>query len=194
MEKADEELMRECQETGNLQMLEILWNRYASRILSFIYRQLGDYQQAESLTQETFYKIYRNSSQYLYPKKFSNWIFSIARNLCTDELRKRRPSTQEEFDFLADAFHTSSQTPLDHLILNEERVRLEEAIQKLTPLLRETLELRIYQKFSYTEIAQIIGGKESTIRSRMKYALEKLAEYLQDADSSSSPSQAEQQT
>ncbi|MEK7483281.1 MAG: sigma factor-like helix-turn-helix DNA-binding protein, partial [Planctomycetota bacterium] len=64
--------------------------------------------------------------------------------------------------------------------------RLQEAIQKLSPLLRETLELRIFQKFSYAEISQIIGGKESTIRSRMKYALEKLSELLKDPSSTSS--------
>lgn len=186
MEKSDEDLMRECQETGSMQALDILWQRYASRLLSFICRQIGDYSQAESLTQETFYKVYRNSSQYKYPRKFSNWIFSIARNLCTDELRKRRPVIQEEFEWMADAVQSSQENPLDFLIQEEEVKQLQDAIEKLSPLLRETLELRIYQKFSYAEISQIIGGKESTIRSRMKYALEKLSELLKG--SSSQPS------
>lgn len=183
MENSDEDLMKECQETQNLQKLEFLWDRYGSRILSFIYRQLGDYQQAESLTQETFYKVHRNSSQYKYPRKFSNWVFSIARNLCTDELRKRRPVIKEEFELIADSMQGSTHNPLESLIQEEEVERLQNAIKQLTPLLQETIELRIYQKFSYAEISKIIGGKESTIRSRMKYALEKLAELLQESES-----------
>lgn len=180
MEKSDEDLMFAFQKEGQLRELEILWDRYANRLLSFFYRQLRDYQNAESLTQEIFYKIYRNSSQYKYPKKFSTWLFSIARNLYTDEIRKRKFVLPDEFEKMVEEKKGSALSPLESLIYQEEVDRLHQAISTLTPLLQETLEFRIYQKLSYAEIAEIIGGKESTIRSRMKYALEKLEEALKE--------------
>ena len=79
---------------------ELLVMRYKDVIINFIYRSIGDYHRAEDLTQETFLRVFRNSSRYEPKSKFKNWIYLIATNLCRNEVRNRKRRNTVFFDDL----------------------------------------------------------------------------------------------
>lgn len=92
---ADEILIKKYLQ-GDEKSLEILIQRYLKPIYSFIYRFIGNKQDAEDVTQEVFVKAWRNFKKFDQEKKFKTWIFSIAKNTAIDFLKKRR-----QFRFLS---------------------------------------------------------------------------------------------
>src|SRR5258708_40281345 len=74
---------------GEERAFQELVERYQGRLLSFIYRTIGDREKAEDLVQEVFVRVYRHLGRFDRSKKFSTWIYTIASNLAKNELRNR---------------------------------------------------------------------------------------------------------
>src|ERR687889_2830749 len=87
----DEDLMRRTQE-GDKQAFSILYERYSSSVLSYLYRMLGNVEDVESVGQEVFLRAFRFAQTYRYPQKFSTWLFTITRNLAINNARRRKRS------------------------------------------------------------------------------------------------------
>jgi RNA polymerase sigma-70 factor (ECF subfamily) len=124
---------------------------------------------AEDLTQETFIRIYRKLHTFQFRSKFSTWVFNVARNAGTDELRSRRRRAR-----LVDALATPALPPRDPLL----RIEVEEAVATLTPTLRETLLLVELFGFTYRETADALGIPEGTAKRRVFDARKQLAREL----------------
>ncbi|NOZ22111.1 MAG: sigma-70 family RNA polymerase sigma factor [Planctomycetes bacterium] len=174
--------MRCCAE-GDVDAFEGLYDRYARRIMAFTLRMTGNTGAAESLAQETFLRVLKNAPSYSYPRRFSSWIYAIARNICLDFLRKKRPVLRDNDPAATEA--AANKSPLATLIQDEEEQRLAEAIQVLPDEFREVLILRTFQDLSYFEIAEVVGCNESTARSRMDYALRDLRKSFHKKDQES---------
>ena len=86
---SDEELLQRFQE-GDLYAFDLIVHRYKDALFNFTYRYLGNSQEAEDVVQETFLRIFRNRFAYRQIAKFSTWIYTIARNLRTDHIRRQR--------------------------------------------------------------------------------------------------------
>src|ERR671937_252099 len=86
---SDEELMRRTQQ-GDRQAFSLLYERYSSSVLSYLYRMLGNVEDVESIGQEVFLRAFRFASTYRYPQKFSTWLFTITRNLAINNARRRK--------------------------------------------------------------------------------------------------------
>jgi RNA polymerase sigma-70 factor (ECF subfamily) len=171
----DEDLMLRVQEAGDRQAFTELFRRYRVRITSYLYRLLRDPGDAESLAQETFLRVLQRGHLYTYPRRFSTWVFTVARNLAADFLKKKRAITSESFDLMADAQSEPEHLRPDVATMHEEASReLQQAIDALPGQHREVLILRAFYDMSYREIAEIVGCPESTARSRMDYALKEL--------------------
>src|SRR6266576_1306516 len=88
---ADEELMRRTQ-NGDKTAFAILYERYSSAVLSYLYRMLGNVEDVESIGQEVFLRAYRFAPTYRFPEKLSTWLFTITRNLTINTARRRNRS------------------------------------------------------------------------------------------------------
>src|SRR6187399_1007360 len=88
---SDEELMRRTQE-GDKQAFSIVYERYSSAVLSYLYRMLGNVEDVESIGQEVFLRAFRFAPTYRYPEKLSTWLFTITRNLAINNARRKKRS------------------------------------------------------------------------------------------------------
>jgi RNA polymerase sigma-70 factor (ECF subfamily) len=84
----DEDLVARFLE-GHIEAFEEIMRRYQGKIVNFIYRATGDFQRSEELAQETFMRVFRMGSRFDPKYRFSTWIYTIARNLSSNELRDR---------------------------------------------------------------------------------------------------------
>jgi RNA polymerase sigma-70 factor (ECF subfamily) len=185
---SDEDLMLRLQRRREEEAFNLLFARYRVPITSYIYRLVGNRAEAESLAQETFLRILEKADRYEYPKRFSTWFYTIARNLSTDFLKKKRAIVPDDFHSLSEAVLGPGQPEAEEMTAaREELGSLVRALQDLPVVYREVVVLRALQELSYREIAAIVGCPESTARSRMDYGLDSLRKYYRRRGGGKSP-------
>jgi len=180
----DEDLMRRTQE-GDKQAFSILYERYSSSVLSYLYRMLGNVEDVESVGQEVFLRAFRFAQTYRYPQKFSTWLFTITRNLAINNARRRKRSpvrnvtelNLEGFDMSGDPRKVATRAT-DDVEKQEEIARVLAALDDLPSDQKEVIVLGVFQDLSYAEMEAITGTKAVTLRSRMFHGLKKLGRML----------------
>ena len=178
---SDEDLMRRTQ-TGEKQAFELLYERYSSSVLSYLYRMLGNLEDVESIGQEVFLRAFRFAPTYRYPQKFSTWLFTITRNLAINSSRRRKRSpirnitelNLEGVDLSGDPYQVATRAT-DDVEKQEEIARVLKALDVLPTDQKEVIVLGIFQDLSYAQMEEITGTKAVTLRSRMFHGLKKLA-------------------
>jgi RNA polymerase sigma-70 factor (ECF subfamily) len=178
---SDEELMRRTQ-NGDKQAFSLLYERYSSAVLSYLYRMLGNVEDVESIGQEVFLRAFRFAPTYRYPQKFSTWLFTITRNLAINHSRRRKRSpvrnitelNLEGVDISGDPYQVASRAT-DDLEKQEEIARVLRALDDLPTDQKEVIVLGVFQDMSYAQMEEITGTKAVTLRSRMFHGLKKLA-------------------
>jgi RNA polymerase sigma-70 factor, ECF subfamily len=181
---SDEELMRRTQ-NGDKSAFAILFDRYTSAVLSYLYRMLGNVEDVESIGQEVFLRAFRFAPTYRYPQKFSTWLFTITRNLAINHSRRRKRSpvrnitelNLEGVDISGDPYQVASRAT-DDLEKQEEIARVLKALDDLPTDQKEVIVLGVFQDMSYAQMEQITGTKAVTLRSRMFHGLKKLASLI----------------
>jgi RNA polymerase sigma-70 factor (ECF subfamily) len=181
---SDEELMRRTQE-GDKQAFALLYERYSSSVLSYLYRMLGNVEDVESIGQEVFLRAFRFAATYRYPQKLSTWLFTITRNLAINQARRKRRSpvknvtelNLEGVEMSGDARRVAAAAS-DEVEKREEIARLLEALDDLPTDQKEVIVLGVFQDLSYAQMEEITGTKAVTLRSRMFHGLRKLASLL----------------
>ena len=171
---------------GDERAFDELVRRYQRRLLGFVVRMLEDQEQSEDVVQEAFVRVFRNIHRFDQSKKFSTWIYAIARNLARNELRKR--SRCREVTFRTLAGDDDQGRPLewadpepgpDELFRRRGlRGRVEEAVALLPERHRVVFVLRELEGRSYGEIAAISGCKVGTVKSRLNRAREHFAQVV----------------
>jgi len=186
--RSDESLMLAAAE-GDLVAFDALLRRYERRILSYSYRLLGDYETSRDILQQTFLNIFERRAEYRAEAKFSTFLYCVAHNLCHNELRRlrRRHTTSleapragaadEDFDWRPWLVDEAGE-PLEPLSQEEEERLLREAVEQLDPMYREVIALRMFENLPFKDIADITSTSESTVKSRLRYALAYLAKAL----------------
>ena len=183
-------LVRRCI-SGDAAAWEEIVQRYHRRIYNICYRFAGSGDDAQDLTQEVFIKMYRTLNSYDVDRgAFMTWVTTVTRNLLVDHFRKTK---QER---LTDSLDTTSSGHEDAMPLSEQipdrgpspdsRVQsreaketVHEALQKLSPELREAVILRDLQDMDYREIATVLKVPEGTVKSRINRGRAELARLLQ---------------
>jgi RNA polymerase sigma-70 factor (ECF subfamily) len=168
VQEPDPRVIRAAAEHDQAAFGEIV-RAYQAHVWRFLRHLLNDDALAEDLTQETFIRIYRKLHTFQFRSKFTTWVFNVARNAGTDELRSRRRRAR-----LVDAVATPP-PPAKDLSL---RVEIEEAVATLTPTLREALLLVELFGFTYRETAEALGVPEGTAKRRVFDARKHLAREL----------------
>jgi len=188
-EAADEVLMMRFQ-GGDRSAFAALVRRHKTAIYNFILRQVRVAPAAEDLAQDVFVKIVQNAGEFKHEARFTTWAYAIARNVCIDHLRKmslrRHPSLDHsdsgEGPTLGE--RTADSRPgasVDRAAIGAElAVRITRAVEELPAEQREVFLLREIGHVPFKDIAEMTNVPENTVKSRMRYALERLQEALEE--------------
>jgi RNA polymerase sigma-70 factor, ECF subfamily len=173
-EVPDEHLIAKFNDGSREAFVELV-HRYQGRIVNFIYRALGDFERSEELAQESFLRAFRKADSFDSKYRFSTWLYTIARNLASNELRDRSrrpvPYTIEDEDWASAGqsyVDVKSSTGADpaHVLLNKEmKEALEKALEQLSGDHRMALILKEYDGLTYGEIAEILDTSAGTVKS-----------------------------
>ena len=183
-------LVRRCV-AGDAAAWEEIVRRYHRRIYNICYRFAGSADDAQDLTQDVFIKMYKTLSSYEVDRgAFMTWVTTITRNLLVDHFRKTKadrltdsldsaPSEHEDAMPLSDQIADKGLPPDARVQTREAAEAVHEALQKLSPELREAVILRDLQDMDYREIATVLKVPEGTVKSRINRGRAELARLLQ---------------
>ncbi|MDF1564933.1 MAG: RNA polymerase sigma factor [Deltaproteobacteria bacterium] len=188
--QSDESLMLAYQ-AGDVRAFEVLVRRHRGPVFNFILRVIGDREQAEDLVQETFFRLARNAESYREKSKLTTWLYTIARNLSIDALRRGRHRKTTSLDAPLGGDGAEGASLAEHLPGQEAGTDRAASSARLGPVLKEAIEalpeeqrevfvLREYAGVPFKEIAEITDTPVNTVKSRMRYALEGLRRWLED--------------
>jgi RNA polymerase sigma-70 factor (ECF subfamily) len=187
--ETDEDLMTAYQ-GGDVRAFERLLARHEKPVWNFLRRFSRDATAAEDLLQEVFLRVVKNGGEWKRSAKFSTWVYAIARNLCIDQSRRavHRKAASLDGPLRSDA-DAGEATLHDRLAApqpgadaqagdRQAAVRIDAALAALPDDQREVFLMREAMDMSFAEIAAVVGASEPTVKSRMRYALEKLRHAL----------------
>jgi RNA polymerase sigma-70 factor (ECF subfamily) len=177
-------------QAGDRSAFTVLVRRHKTPIYNFILRLVRSTSAAEDLTQDVFVKVVQSAADFKHESRFSTWAYAIARNICIDHLRKmafrQHPSLDQAQGESQDGPTLLDRT-MDHhpsaaversAIGNEVGKRIVRCVELLPEEQREVFLLREVANLPFKDIAGITGVPENTVKSRMRYALERLQEAL----------------
>jgi RNA polymerase sigma-70 factor, ECF subfamily len=173
------EFLQRIAERGDVEAFRKLFQAYAPRVKAYMMRQGADPNTAEELAQETLLTVWRKAGLYSGEKgSATTWIFTIARNLRIDRLRRELtwvalPEGHEE-EASTDAL------PDEVLSELERRARVHKALETLPPDQLEVVSLSYIEGLSHSEIAERLGLPLGTVKSRMRLAYNKVRESVED--------------
>jgi len=173
---------------GDLAAYDTLVRRYQERVYATIYHMTANHEDANDLAQDTFIKGYQALKSFKGDSSFYTWVYRIAINKTINFLKQRNSRTHlslNDLDVNAEndpdlVALTSDKTPRREVGLTELQEKLNEAMQKLSPVHRLVVTLHDVQGLSHEEIGKIINCNIGTVRSRLFYARQQLQAYLSD--------------
>lgn len=197
MDLTDEALVESFKMTKDLTKFRSVVRRYQNRIFNIAYRVLGNVQEAEEVTQDTFLRVHQNVDKFRAESSFSSWIFAIAYNHCRDALRikNRHPEHLNTVSFDPQASYNeaelaNSQTapifqiadtgpgPSYDIDMEDQDKVIQETLLQLPDPQRTVVVLHDIEGMSYQDIADIVGTNVGTVRSRLHYGRQRLKELL----------------
>lgn len=172
----------EAVQAGDDAAFDALMARHKGAVHRFVFRCVGNEEDAEELAQETFVRAFLNIRQFRPSARFSTWLFQIALNLCRDAVRSRRYRQRQMTDSITTEeggerdFAVEKAGP-DEALQQQERWRVvQEAIDELPTALREALILTALEERSHADAAAILKTTPKTVETRVyraRKALEK---------------------
>lgn len=160
---------------GDGSAFEALYARHRGGLFRYLQRHLRQPALAEELFQDVWIRLIGARERYRPEAKFSTWLYQIASNRLTDHWRAigRQGSFVEAGDERAER-EPDPATPEREMTEFEQRRRLQLALEELPPDQREVVLLRLDRELPLEEIAQITGVGRETVKSRLRYAMDKL--------------------
>lgn len=165
---------------GDAAAFDQLYTRHKDRLYRFIARAASTPAQADELFQECWMRVIQARHGYQPQAQFSTWLYQIAHRLVIDHYRRQRPElTGDDADSAIEATAADrDHEPEPALSEFEQRRRLQLAINELPAEQRMVLSLRLEQELGLEQIAEITAVGRETVKSRLRYALDKLRERL----------------
>lgn len=171
---SDEDLMQRLR-AGDKQAFTELMFRYRRKAVNLAYRYIGDFDEAEDLTQDAFAKIYLNADHFDPHQSFSGWFYSILINGCRDKYRQTKRwllfSKKYGLNKKEEAAYSNPDS-------SENIEILKSAMARMSPAKREVLALRLAEDLSYEQIAAVLGISVGTVMSRLFRAKKELVKIL----------------
>jgi RNA polymerase sigma-70 factor (ECF subfamily) len=172
---------------GDTDAFEQLVDKYKQPVLNVIYRMLHDATEAEDIAQTVFVQVYKSAARYEVASKFSTWLFTIVRNLCLNEIRRRSRHPTDSMD----ATHPENEEqpwqqfedkkvagPPDSLLEGELEQKINEALDDLPENQRTAIILCRQNELSYEDIAKVLKTSVSATKSLIHRGRETLKQRL----------------
>ena len=161
--------------------------RHHERLIQFIYRVVGDRDEAADIAQDTFIKAHERFSDFRGSSGLFTWLYRIAYNESISLLRRRKlrsylrigtdGSTGEGWDRAL----SIESDPTQHLESEQLQQEVAAAVAALPPRQRAIFSMRHYEEMSHADIARVIGRSEGAVRANYFHAVRKLREQLSDS-------------
>ena len=185
-----DEVLLAAYRRGDSGAFETLLGRYRGPIFNFLLRSVRDRGRAEELYQDVWMKVIERCDEFRGDAKFSTWLYTIARNLCIDHQRKMKFRGHASLDATElrsgqsigqrlSSFGPSTEALAIGGVVRE---RIASAVEALPEEQREVFLLRQLQGLAFREISEVVGVPANTVKSRMRYALERLQHALSDLE------------
>jgi RNA polymerase sigma-70 factor, ECF subfamily len=167
-------------------LLDSLIEKYQHRLLRYLVHLTGRRDLAEDFFQETWIRVLERGRQYDGRHEFSTWLFSIARNLAIDHMRRKQPvsldAPSENDDALPlDVPATGQTSAFDVTVQREQNEQISAGMERIAAEYREALVLRFQEGMSLEEIAGVTGAPLGTVKSRIYRGLSALEPWLKGA-------------
>jgi RNA polymerase sigma-70 factor (ECF subfamily) len=157
-----------------------LFERYSGRVRMYMIRKGADPATAEELAQETLLTVWRKAELYSSEKgSLSTWIFTIARNLRIDRVR-REVAWQELSDTIVETLPSEDMAPDEAASDRQREMRVQAVLHGLSPEQRQVVELAYIEGLSHSDIAVRLSLPLGTVKSRMRLAYQKVRSALKD--------------
>ncbi|MCF7669270.1 MAG: sigma-70 family RNA polymerase sigma factor [Verrucomicrobia bacterium] len=172
---------------GDISAFETLVEKYKQPITNYVARILQDRDEAEDIAQNVFIQVFKTARRYKATAKFSTWLFTIARNFCLNEIRRRSRRPADSLETTNQSQHTPAANTSTSLnppepskkIFDDELIELiDEAIASLPETQKTALLLVREEELSYEDIAKILGCSLSATKSLIHRARESLKQKI----------------
>lgn len=165
-----------------------LFERYQRLVYTHAYYRLNNPSDAQDAVQEVFRRAYLRLETFDTTRQFRSWLMTIATNYCTDVLRRRislkRFAPHVSLDAVDFWVADTDANPEGAIQANEQREVVRQAVRKLPDKYREVVILFYWNDLSYSEISDVTGLPESTIKTRLHRARERLIGLLDNQQTS----------
>lgn len=184
----DIELVSLAQE-GSTRAFDELVRRYTPKLYGMIFNMTSNREDTADLLQDVFAKAYRSLKRFMGRSSFYTWIYSISVNMTLNFLKKRGRYHKVSLDDVDTGIEsdpefikvtTANGGTMRDVHVHELQKRLNEAMMHLSEDHRTVVTLYDIQGLQHSEISQILGVSEGTVRSRLFYAHRQLQNYLED--------------
>jgi RNA polymerase sigma-70 factor (ECF subfamily) len=187
------DLKSEAQQIGlglrrrDVTLLHALVEQYQYRLVRYLIYLLGRRDGVDDLVQETWLRVMERGSSYDGRSRFEPWLFTIARNLAIDHMRKRQVFSLEsnddkEWEPAPTSPASKAPSPFALAARTEDAERLAHSLETLDSVYREALVLRFQEDLSLQEISTVVGAPVSTVSSRIYRGLATLRSQLEGAN------------
>lgn len=171
---------------GDVDALAELIARYQNRLYRYLLRIVRQPAEAEDLFQQTWVRVAEKIRRFDPRRNFDAWLFTLARNLAIDHLRRIRPESLDEpiandesGETRIEKLQSRSAEPFDQAYQRERQRGIAAALGDLPLIYREVLTLRFEEEMKIEEIAEVLAAPLSTVKSRLRRSLEQLRQSLE---------------
>lgn len=184
VEEHDDEQLMELLCQGVEDALASLVRRYQNDVFRFCLHYLKNVEYAREAAQETFLRVYTARERFDTARRFKPWMLCIARNLCLNELKRKKAVSMETLEEYASSAREESggvmespaDGPAELLMASERHQLLLQALETLPSEAQEIVKLRFFERMSAREIAQVVESTEGAVRTRLHRTLRQLRE------------------
>jgi RNA polymerase sigma-70 factor (ECF subfamily) len=179
VQDSSDEALIELIAEGDKRAMQVLYARHNVRVYRFILRMTANQSLAEDLVSEVFLDVWRQAENFEAKSQVSTWLLAIARYKALSALRRR---TDEHLDDeMAATIEDTSDNPETAMGIKDRNIIVQKCLTQLSSAHREVIDLVYYHEKSVEEVAQIVGVPAATVKTRMFYARNKMADLLKHA-------------
>jgi RNA polymerase sigma-70 factor (ECF subfamily) len=161
---------------GDFAHFDTFVDRYKARLVRYLAHRTGDRDAAEDLAQDVLIRVLRGA--FAGRSSVATWVFSIANRCAIDHARARRRRRDPAGQPAAEEPASSALDPALLAIRNDSDRRVDRLLAQLPPPQREVIALKVFGDLSFTEVATVLGRPIGTVKSQMRYGLQKVHELL----------------
>ena len=163
--------------SGDAHAFDEVYDRFGEMVYNLALRLAGNREEAADLTQEIFLRVYRHLGSFGGRSTLKTWVFRIALNHCRDRLSRRHPAMQSIDDEMEEGgipLADPARGPEELAVAADEGRQVATGLAQVPQVFREAVVLRDLEELSYEEIAEVLGVRVGTVRSRIARGREQL--------------------